>query len=364
MHALKVCKFGGTSVANAQQIRKVGEIIKSDPSRKIIVVSAPVGITDMLYRAYEHKDDFFTFGYVFDGIRERFSEIIRLLPSSPDINLFITNFLVGLRAQIVTTPGTSMTKDYFVSRGEYLNAMIIADYLGYTFVDAQDVIFFENGRDAESPNIDWELTNEMVDGIRTTNLKQGMVVPGFYGTLPEYGVKTFSRGGSDVTGAVLAKALNASVYENWTDVQGLHTANPKIVSNARHVREVTYDEMRELAYSGALILHPDALLPMKETGIPINIRNTNAPNDPGTMVVKKKQNPSGPITGIASRSNFAAFSIKKVGMNDERGFIRSITEIFEKQGISVEHTPNVIDRFSIVVPIEEITGQTSRLIKE
>ena len=364
MLGVKVCKFGGTSVANTDQITKVGRIIRKDSTRKVIVVSAPAGITDMLYRAYRHKDDPFTFEHIFDGIRERFYYITKDLPTSPQTATFVKYFLLGLKTQITTTPDTSMTEDYFVSRGEYLNAMIIADYLGYQFIDAQDIIFLDTNNNSAKVEVDWPHTEEMVDKILLTNLRHGVVVPGFYGTIFNGpGVKTFSRGGSDVTGAILAKALNASVYENWTDVQGLHTADPRIIPNAKHVREVTYDEMRELAYSGTLILHPDAILPVKEKDIPINIRNTNAPNDPGTIVTAKKTS-SEAIVGIAHRPNFIAFSIKKVGMNDEIGFIRSITEIFENEDINIEHTPSSIDRFSIIVRINEVKGKIKKILDE
>lgn len=344
---LKVCKFGGSSVANADQIRKVADIVKSDPARKVIVVSAPSGVTKLLDEAWEYRKDRAIFVEKFEELRKVFSTNILNLGfvTKSSLKHILIDSLGKLLHEITSN---RVTKDYVVSRGEYLNAMTIADYLGYKFVDAQNVIFFNS-----NGSIAWNTTEDMTVQSLVPHIGngEGVVVPGFYGSMPDYavyGVKTFSRGGSDVTGAILAKVLRVDLYENWTDVEGLHTADPRIVPGAKHVREVTYTEMRELAYSGAVVLHADAIPPVREAGIPINIRNTNAPDDEGTMVVAEKKS-NEPVTGIAARCGFMGITVKKVGMNDERGFIKKITDIFEEKGISLEHTPTGIDRLSVIV---------------
>ena len=343
----KVVKFGGSSLADSEQFKKVGEIIMSDPSRVYVIPSAPgkrfsgdEKVTDLLYRmvAKASKDE--DFGEELEKIKERYNEIIN--------GLGLEGFsLEGEFAQIERRMHQSPNSNYAASRGEYLNGRIMARYLGYEFVDAKDVIFFD-----EHGNLDAEKTNKVLSEKLANTPKA--VIPGFYGRGFDGHVKTFSRGGSDITGSIVARACRSDVYENWTDVSGFMVADPRIINNPVGIETITYRELRELSYMGATVLHEDAIFPVRKEGIPINIRNTNSPEDMGTMIVESTSKKSEyTITGIAGKRGFTAVSIEKDMMNAELGFGRRVLEEFEKNGISFEHMPSGIDTMSVFVNQEE-----------
>jgi len=352
---LVVCKFGGTSVANAWRIREVGNIVWGDPRRKLVVVSAPAGVTNLLHEAYENREKISIVESIFDKIRQIFEEITKGLGFGSAMQEFINNRLNEFENDIVNS--IALTKDYFVSRGEFLNAFIIADYLGYTFVDAQDVIFFDTQSEFTRPKINWELTNRMADQVLVTNVRNGVVMGGFYGTLPEYGVKTLPRGGSDETATIVSKVLDAAVCEIWTDVPGLHTTDPNIVPEAKYVPYITYEEMRELGYTGAKVLHPDAIPHVNSANIPVNIRNTTIPKHPGTMIVTEKKPNGNVVTGIAGRPNFVLCTLKKIGIHEQKGALRKFAEIFENCGVSIEHMPDTIDSMTAVLSGDGLRGE-------
>ena len=342
----KVVKFGGSSLASAEQFQKVGSIIRADEARRYVIPSAPgkrysldTKVTDMLYHCYAAAERGEDFSEQLMAIRSRYQEIIDGL----HLNLDLTSEFEVVEDQFRNQAG----KDYAASRGEYLNGMVMANYLGFEFIDAAEVIFFkENGEfDAEKTH---KILSERLEYV------DHAVIPGFYGSLPDGKVKTFSRGGSDITGSIVAKAVDANLYENWTDVSGFLVADPRIVKHPRVISTITYRELRELSYMGATVLHEDAIFPVREAVIPINIRNTNAPDDRGTMIVENTcSKPKYTITGIAGKKGFVAVNIEKDMMNSEIGFGRKVLQVFEDKGISFEHMPSGIDTMTIFVHQDE-----------
>ena len=354
---LKVVKFGGSSLASADQFKKVGNIIRADESRKYVVPSAPgkrfdgdTKVTDMLYKCYAEAEAGKNIEKHINAIKERYNEIIRGL----GLKLSLEEQFDTIKKMFESKAG----KDYAASRGEYLNGIIMANYLGYEFIDAASVIFFD--KDGE---FDSEKTNDIMSArlAKTTNA----VVPGFYGSMPDGTVKTFSRGGSDVTGSIVARALRADIYENWTDVSGFLAADPRIVENPRPINIITYKELRELSYMGASVLHESAIFPVRKEGIPINIRNTNAPDDKGTMIVETTcKKPDCIITGIAGKKGFVSISLDKDMMNSEIGFGRKVLQVFEDNGISFEHMPSGIDTMTVFVHQDEFVEKEQKVLAE
>ena len=352
---IKVVKFGGSSLASAEQFKKVGNIIREEESRKYVVPSAPgkrfsedTKVTDMLYKCYAEAEEGKNFDKQLKAIKERYNEIIKGL----GLKLSLEEQFETIKKNFEAKAG----KDYAASRGEYLNGIIMANYLGYQFVDAANVICFD-----ENGEFDSEKTNEVCSEKLAAT--ENAVIPGFYGAMPNGKVKTFSRGGSDVTGSIVARAIKADVYENWTDVSGFLAADPRIVKNPKPIKVITYRELRELSYMGASVLHESAIFPVRKEGIPINIRNTNAPQDPGTMIVETTCNrPDCVITGIAGKKGFVSISIDKDMMNSEIGFGRKVLQVFEDQGISFEHVPSGIDTMTIYVHQDEFEEKEQQVI--
>lgn len=352
---VKVVKFGGSSLASAEQFKKVADIIHADKSRRYIVPSAPgkrfsddTKVTDMLYDCYATASRGKDFKAKLDAIKERYYGIIHEL----SLDLSLENEFKTMETCFIGRAG----RDYAASRGEYLNGIVLAAYLGFTFIDAAEVIFFD-----ESGNFDADRTDQVLS--ERLEKAEYAVIPGFYGSMPNDTIKTFSRGGSDVTGSIVAKAARVDIYENWTDVSGFLVADPRIIDNPEVITTITYKELRELSYMGATVLHEDAIFPVRKEGIPINIRNTNAPEDMGTMIVEStSKKPAYTITGIAGKRGFAAISIEKDMMNAETGFGRKVLEVFEKNGISFEHMPSGIDTMSIIVHQSEFENKEQEIL--
>lgn len=338
----KVVKFGGSSLASARQFKKVGDIIRADKTRRYVIPSAPgkrnskdTKVTDMLYECYGAASTGGSYKKLLEAIKARYQEIIDGL----DLNLNLDHEFAAIEENFVKGVG----KDYAASRGEYLNGIVMANYLGYEFIDAAEVIFFD-----ENGNFEAEITNKELSE-RLEHVERA-VIPGFYGSKHDGSIKTFSRGGSDVTGSIVARAIHADLYENWTDVSGFLVTDPRIVENPEVIETITYKELRELAYMGAGVLHEDAIFPVRKEGIPINIRNTNRPEDKGTLIVESTcRKPRYTITGIAGRKGFCSINIEKAMMNSEVGFGRKVLGVFEKYGISFEHMPSGIDTMTIMV---------------
>lgn len=352
----KVVKFGGSSLADAKQFEKVASIIHADKSRRFVVPSAPgkrfkedTKVTDMLYACYDIAAKGLDFDKQFDAIKDRYNGIIKDL----GIDLSLDREFEIIKSCFIGKAG----RDYAASRGEYLNGIVLANYLGFSFVDAAEVIFFtENG------SFDNERTNEAL-GNRLSELENA-VVPGFYGSMPNDTIKTFSRGGSDITGSIVSRAVEAQLYENWTDVSGFLICDPRIVENPEPIKIITYKELRELSYMGATVLHEDAIFPVRKAGIPINIKNTNAPLDAGTMIVDKADSTSAKytITGIAGKKGFSVIYLEKDMMNSEVGFGRKVLEVLEKNSISFEHVPSGIDTMSVIVNRAELEAHQEEVI--
>ncbi len=342
-------------MASAKQFKKVGEIIRGDKSRRFVVPSAPgkrhdkdEKVTDLLYQCYDEAADGKSYKKILEKIKERYMEIIDGL----DINLNLDHEFVTIEENFLKKAG----RDYAASRGEYLNGKVMAEYLGYEFIDAAEVIFF----DADG-NFNAELTNKEL-GERLEHVERA-VIPGFYGAKEDGTIKTFSRGGSDITGSIVAKAIHADMYENWTDVSGFLVADPRIIKNPEVIETITYRELRELAYMGASVLHEDAIFPVRKEGIPINIRNTNKPDDKGTLIVESTcRKPHYTITGIAGKKGFCSINIEKAMMNAEVGFGRKVLEVFEKYGISFEHMPSGIDTMTVFVHQSEFEDYEQSVI--
>lgn len=354
---IKAVKFGGSSLADANQIRKAAAIIQSDPARRYVVVSAPgkrnardVKVTDLLLECYRLSKAGESIDRPFDIIEERY----RVIAAELGVELDLEPEFAKIRTAIINYAGS----DYVASRGEYLNARVMAKFLGFPFIDAEDGIFFrEDGRlDAERTN---RVLGELLRGV------DHAVIPGFYGSMPNGTIRTFSRGGSDITGSIAARAVGAQLYENWTDVSGMLMADPRCVRDPKPIARITYRELRELSYMGASVMHEDAIFPVRVAGIPINIRNTNRPEDPGTMIVPEEDTPAdGVITGVAGKVGFMSVNIDKAMMNAELGFGRRVLEAFEDRGISFEHLPSGIDTMSVVVNKADVAPQLDRILAD
>ncbi len=354
--AVKVVKFGGSSLADAAHFRMVQDIVTAEDCRRYVVPSAPGKrfkeddkVTDLLYKCYEVSADPKALKEVFARVKERYELIIEGLGLALDL----TEEYEKVQSAILHHAG----RDYAASRGEYLNGIILAKLLGYDFIDAAKVIrFSDNGA------FDGELTNKILS--ETLAKHERAVIPGFYGSMPNGTVKTFSRGGSDITGSIVARAANAYLYENWTDVSGFLMADPRIIDNPRGIDVITYRELRELSYMGASVLHEDAIFPVRFAGIPINIRNTNAPEAAGTMIVPETDHFTSVITGIAGKTGFSVINIEKDMMNAEIGFGRRVLEVLEKEGVCFEHLPSGIDTMSVIVNTKDITECRQHVIGE
>ncbi len=357
---VKVVKFGGSSLADAEHFRQVAKIVKSDMTRRYVVPSAPgkrskddTKVTDMLYGCYElikAREPREVIDAAYAKICERYNGIIAELGLTFDIS----GELEYVKNAMLHASG----RDYAASRGEYLNGLILAKYLGFSFIDAESVIFFrDNG------TFDEEKTNAAVAEELAKN--EYAVIPGFYGVMPNGTIKTFSRGGSDITGSIVARAAKATIYENWTDVSGFMMADPRLVSDACVIKEMTYRELRELSYMGATVLHEDAVFPVRGAGIPINIRNTNRPEDEGTWIVSRSNgyDTEKVITGIAGKKGFSVITIEKDMMNSEVGFGRKLLEIFEDNELPFEHLPSGIDTMSVVVSTALIEEKRDKLLQ-
>ncbi|MBE6693194.1 MAG: aspartate kinase [Ruminococcaceae bacterium] len=357
---VKVVKFGGSSLADAEHFKQVARIVKSDMSRKYVVPSAPgkrskedTKVTDMLYGCYElikAREPREVIDEAYEKICERYNGIIKEL----GLNFDISGELEYVKNAMLHSSG----RDYAASRGEYLNGLILAKYLGFAFIDAESVIYFrDNG------TFDEEKTNAAV--AEELAKHEYAVIPGFYGVMPNGTIKTFSRGGSDITGSIVARAAKATIYENWTDVSGFMMADPRLVENPCIIQEITYRELRELSYMGATVLHEDAVFPVRGAGIPINIRNTNRPDDEGTWIVSRSNgyDTEKIITGIAGKKGFSVITIEKDMMNSEVGFGRKLLEIFEDNELPFEHLPSGIDTMSVVVGTALIEEKRDKLLQ-
>lgn len=351
----KVVKFGGSSLANAEQFQKVGDIIRGDESRRYVVPSAPgkrfsadTKVTDLLYTCYGKAEAGEDFTDVLTEIKGRFYEIIKGL----NLDLSLEEEFRQIEADFKAHAGN----EYAASRGEFLNGKVMAAYLGYEFIDSATVIRFD-----KNGNFDADKTDKLLS--KRLQKCERAVIPGFYGGMEDGTVKTFSRGGSDVTGSLVAKAIHADIYENWTDVSGFLVTDPRIVDNPAVIETITYRELRELSYMGATVLHEDAIFPVRKEGIPINIRNTNRPEDKGTFIVESTcRKPKYVITGIAGKKGFCSINIEKSMMNSEIGFGRKVLQVFEDQGISFEHVPSGIDTMTVYVHQDEFEEKEQQVI--
>ncbi len=355
---VKVVKFGGSSVADAIQLEKVKSIVERDKDRKYVIVSAPgkrfdkdSKITDLLYLCKTQIDHNIPCEQIFQVICDRFKIM--------ELNLKITARIEKELAEIKKELVQGLSADYIASRGEYLNAVITAAYLGYDFVDTKGLVKFDDKGRFLSEETNRALSEELKKHERA-------VLPGFYGSKPDGSIKTFSRGGSDITGSLVARAVNADVYENWTDVSGFLMADPRIVPEAQPIKNISYKELRELSYMGASVLHEDAVFPVRKANIPINIRNTNKPDDDGTIIVAdyNGREEGQIITGIAGRKDFTVIAIYKNMMNSEIGFVKRILGILENYDVSFEHIPSGIDTVSVVISNKALEGKLADILED
>ena len=352
---VKVAKFGGSSVADGIQLTKTKQIIEADPDRRYIVVSAPgkrfdgdSKITDLLYLCKTHAEHNLPYDQLFQVIADRFMAVQMNLDVDVDLHAHFDEIKANL--------GKGCTPDYIASRGEYLNAVLIAAFLGYDFVDTEGLIQFDSKGRLKQKETDEALRAELEKHERA-------VLPGFYGSDPEGNIKTFSRGGSDVTGSLVARAVGADMYENWTDVSGFLMADPRIVKDPKPIHKISYLELRELSYMGASVLHEDAIYPARQANIPINIRNTNKPEDPGTIITAEPDaENTNVITGIAGSKDFTVIALYKNMLAGERGFIRRILSVLEDFDMSIEHVPTGIDTLSIVLSNKTLDGRLDEVI--
>lgn len=351
-----VTKFGGSSLADSVHFKKVKNILESNPERKYIIPSAPgkssfkdFKITDLLYLCHAHVKSGISLDDVFKLISERYKSIVDDL----NLNLDLTSYLNIIKTDIEN--GASV--DYTASRGEYLNGIILANYLNINFIDAKDVIKFNKYGTLNIEETYVALKDKLSNYERA-------VIPGFYGSNEHGDIVTFSRGGSDITGALVAASINAKLYENWTDVSGFLMADPRIVNNPKKIKTITYGELRELSYMGASVLHEEAVFPVRTSGIPINIRNTNEPENEGTLIVSNEIKHENTITGIAGKQNFTVLSIEKSMMNSELGFCRKILTILEQNGVSFENMPSGIDTVSVVISDSNLKNKTEIIVEE
>ncbi len=355
---VKVAKFGGSSLADAAQFRKVKAIMDADEARQFIVPSAPgkrtytdKKVTDLLYRCQMRAAAGDHFEEEFDLIAARYVDIAQELNLKVDIRPHLQTVWTDIKR--------GASADYAASRGEYLNGLLLADYLGFEFVDAADLIRF-----SADGKFDSELTQELMQ--KQLAGKSKIVVPGFYGSLPDGSIKVFPRGGSDITGAIVARGVGADLYENWTDVSGFMMVDPRIVKDAVPIRTVTYSELRELAYMGATVLHEDSVFPVRQACIPINVRNTNAPDEDGTMIIPDNEGEAlgGKLTGIAGRCGFTVIAIAKDNMHNEVGFGYRVLKVLKNHGISFEHIPTGIDTMSVIISDAQIEGKRNVVVDE
>ncbi len=354
-----VAKFGGSSMADAGQYRKIRDIVLANPERKVIVVSAAGKrfkddhkLTDLLYLCHAHTQYGVDCTGIFNMIVSRYLEIRDELK----IDLDLETEFAALKKRV---DAKAVSQDELVSRGEYFSAKLMAAYLGFQFIDSADWVKFKF-----DATVDQEATYE---ALKTIFDGKGAVIPGFYGLMPDGHIKTFSRGGSDITGSLAAAALDADVYENWTDVSGILMADPRIVDNPQAIPEVTYDELRELCYSGAQVHHEGSIFPVREKNIPLNIRNTNAPNDPGTMIQEHFDGDHDPdrfITGITGKKDFTIISMSKRGMSNQVGVLRKMLTVLERHGISVDYVPNGIDNVSAVLSTDDLAPHLYAVLSE
>lgn len=353
---IKVSKFGGSSLASGDRFLEVREILKSDLTRRYIVASAPgkvnssdTKVTDLLYLAYDLSVNNINSDDILNKVLKKYQDIIEKVNVEIDLDSEFEEFTKNMANE---------SKDYIASRGEYLNAKILAKLLGYDFVDAKELIFFD-----KNGNIDEAKTYNAIAKMREEH--EYAVIPGFYGVNINGKVKTFSRGGGDLTGSIIARGVEADLYENWTDVSGFLAVDPKIVQNPREVRELTYRELRELSYAGASVLHAEAILPVQSAGIPIQIKNTFVPEDEGTMIVPDERTKSDiEITGVTGKKEFAVINIEKIKMNSDKGFHRKVMSVLEVNDVTLEHMPSSIDSLSLIVPSSQIIGKTDTIISE
>ena len=352
-----VTKFGGSSLADASQFRKVKDIILSNEGRKIVVPSAPgkrnpkdFKVTDLLYLCHAHIESSIPLDDVFNLISNRYKDIVSELNLDLDIDYYLDKIKSDLE--------NGASKDYAASRGEYLNGIILANYLDFEFIDAKEIILFNKYGCIDTDATYRALKKVLIDGKKA-------VIPGFYGSDPTGNIITFSRGGSDVTGALVAASINADLYENWTDVSGFLMADPRIVKNPMQIRKITYRELRELSYMGASVLHEESIFPVRNAGITINIKNTNIPTDPGTLIVKDMEPDfENPIKGIAGKKDFTVISLEKAMMNSELGFCRKVLSILEQNCISFENMPAGIDTVCLVISDSQLKNKTEILVEE
>jgi aspartate kinase len=358
MKETKVVKFGGSSLADANQFKKVADIVLADSTRRFVVASAPgkrfvedIKVTDMLYQCYELATDGQNFDEQFQAIKDRYNNIIA--------DLGIEDFSLEDEFEVIKGAFSHMAgRDYAASRGEYLNSKILAKYLEFDFIDAAKYIYFD-----ELGQFDWETTEKKLAPKLAATDKA--VIPGFYGSMPNGTIKTFSRGGSDVTGSIVARAAEAKIYENWTDVSGFLICDPRIINNPEPINTITYMELRELAYMGATVLHEDAIFPVRAAGIPVNIKNTNCPQDRGTMIVSETAEPCEHIiTGIAGKKGMSVINIEKDKMNSEIGFGRNVLRALEKSQVSFEHMPSGVDTMSVVIQTDKLAGKETAILDE
>ena len=346
---LKVVKFGGSSMADAKQFAKVRSIVQADPARRVVVVSAAGKrspddhkLTDLLYLCYAHLQ----YGVSCDGVCQMIAGRYVSIRDECGLSTDIESELAALRAQMER----GISQDELVSRGEHFSALLMADYLGFDFLDAKLWLKFKF-----DGSIDQEASYEE---LRRLAEGRSVVIPGFYGVMPDGRIRTLTRGGSDITGALAAAALDADVYENWTDVSGILMADPRIVENPLPIERITYNELRELSFVGAQVLHEGTVFPVREKNIPLNIRNTNDPDHPGTLIMEEFDDSEDAehrfITGIAGKKNFSIVTIAKNGMSSTVGTFRQIFEIFESHGVSIEYAPSGIDCLSLVVSSDKV----------
>lgn len=353
---IKVVKFGGSSLADAEHFRRVADIIRSDPSRKYVVASAPgkrypgdVKVTDMLYNCYEMIKEHEDIETYYSQIKDRYYGIM----SDLGLDFDISGELEYVKNAMLHRAG----RDYAASRGEYINSLILAKYLGFDFVDAENVIIFR-----EDGQLDEEKTYETMRA--TLARHEYAVIPGFYGCMPNGTIKTFTRGGSDVTGSIVASAVNADLYENWTDVSGFMMADPRIVEYPLSIDTITYRELRALSYMGATVLHEEAIFPVRNAGIPINIRNTNAPADKGTMIVANTNDYDQEhiITALSGKKGFSVITIEKDKMSSDISFVRRLLEVLEDNDIALEHIPSGIDTISLILSTAALEGRGEKIL--
>ena len=351
---VKVVKFGGSSLADAEHFRQVASIIKADPARRYVVPSAPgkrfkedTKVTDMLYACYEKIRNHENIDELYDQIKARYNGIIAYLGLDFDI--------IGELEYVKNAMMHRSGRDFAASRGEYLNGLILSKYLGYSFIDAENVIFFRDNGTFDEEKTNRVLAEELMQ-------YKNAVIPGFYGVMPNGTIKTFSRGGSDITGSIVARAAQADLYENWTDVSGFMMGDPRVLDNPCPIETITYRELRELSYMGATVLHEDAIFPVRYAGIPINIRNTNHPGEPGTMIQQSRRVVPGTVVGIASADGFCNIVVEKYLMNRELGFGRRLLQILEEEGVSYEHMPSGVDSQCIVIKEQYLSKDIERRV--